>query len=147
MDAIIAQALERDPERRYESAQVFADELDRFLVEMPCADQAIPQLIDDLFRRSSPGSGKKSGERRSATYTASASPVEGEASPVSLRGTGSRAAYRSVMLPPVPKIAFTTLIGIFALVVAGVVIVGRVVLHFRAPPAQSSSAKSVSTSK
>ena len=141
LDAITARALERDPERRYESAQAFADELDRFLVEMPMADQALPQLLDELFNRLPPAKSGKSGESLSATYTASAT------GPVATRGTGSRAAYRSVMLPPVPKIALSTLIGIFALVVAGVVIVGRMVLHFRPPPAQSSSAKSVSTSR
>ena len=48
LDAMVARALEREPANRYESAEAFANELDRFLVEMPVADQAIPNLLAEL---------------------------------------------------------------------------------------------------
>ena len=54
LDAIVARALERDPAQRYETAEEFANDLDRFLVEMPCADQAIPQLLEELFSAAPP---------------------------------------------------------------------------------------------
>jgi eukaryotic-like serine/threonine-protein kinase len=123
LDAIIARALERDAARRYETAEVFANELDRFLVEAPAADQAIPKLLEELAAGSvappKPTVPTVPSEVPSATYFAT--------------GTADRASpraslYRSVMLPPVPKISFTTLIGIFALVLAGVVILGKLLL-------------------
>ena len=48
LDAIVARALERDPAQRHETAEALANELDRFLVEMPVADQEIPKLLEEL---------------------------------------------------------------------------------------------------
>jgi hypothetical protein len=52
-------------------------------------------------------------------------------------------------MPPIqpPRVPLLTLIGIFSLVVPVVVIVGRVVIRHQAPGDQSSSARSVSTSR
>ena len=68
--------------------------------------------------------------------------------PLTTQGMGfSRFAYRT--MPPLqpPRVSLLTLIGIFSLVVAVVVMVGRVVISHRAPSNQSRSARSVSTSK
>ena len=72
LDAIVARALARDPARRYESAEAMADDLDRFLVEMPCADQAVPQLLQELFGG---GSRPRSEEAASVTFSVTDSPI------------------------------------------------------------------------
>ena len=125
LDAIVARALERDPKRRHETAEQFANELDRFLVEMPMGDQAIPQLLEELFSATPPPKRDEPTENPSATYFANG----GEADPGSAYGTGSRVGYRTIPPPQPPKMSMFTLIGIFALVVAAVVTVGRVMLR------------------
>jgi serine/threonine-protein kinase len=144
LDAIVARALDRDPAQRYGSAEEFANDLDRFLVEMPSADQAIPQLLQELFSATPPPKKDDASEPASTTYSANDSPVD----PESTRGTGySRAGYRTIPPPQAPKMPVLTLIGIFSLVVAVVVITGRVVIRHQSLGAQSSSARSVSTSR
>jgi serine/threonine protein kinase len=144
LDAIVARALERDPAQRYETANAFANDLDRFLVEMPSADQAIPQLLHELFSATPPAKKEDPGEHPSATYSAHGSPLD----PASTLGTGfSRVVYRTIPPPRAPRMSILTLIGIFSLVVAVVVMTGRVVLRRQPPGAQSSSARSVSTSR
>ena len=125
LDAIVARALERDPNRRHESAEQFANELDRFLVEMPMGDQAIPQMLEELFSAAPPPKRDEPTESPSATTFGNG----GDADPGSAHGTGSRAGYRTIPPPQPPKMSMFTLIGIFALVVAVVVTVGRVVLR------------------
>jgi serine/threonine protein kinase len=49
LDAIVARALERERGRRYQTAQALAEDLERFLHDVPCALQAIPRLLQDLF--------------------------------------------------------------------------------------------------
>jgi serine/threonine-protein kinase len=49
LDAIVARALERERGRRYQTAQAFAEELERFLHDVPCPLQAIPRLLQELF--------------------------------------------------------------------------------------------------
>jgi hypothetical protein len=111
---------------------------------MPCADQAIPQLLQELFSAAPPAKEGDAAEHHPpATYSASDSPDPG-----STFGTGfSRVVYRTIPPPRAPRMSMLTLIGIFSLVVAVVVITGRVVLRHPPPSAQSSSARSVSTSR
>jgi eukaryotic-like serine/threonine-protein kinase len=125
LDAIVAQALEREPAKRYASAEEFANELDRFLVELPVADQAIPQLLEEAFRSTIPPRPAEPNERPSTTDSAGSSPPEGAGA----HGTSSRAVYRSLHPPQRPRISIFTLIGIFAMVVAAVVTVGRFLLR------------------
>ena len=144
LDAIIARALERDPARRYETAEAFANDLDRFLVDAPTADQAIPQLLHELFVAAPPPKKDDAGEHPSHTYSAN----DSVADPGSTQGTGfSRVAYRTIPPPRAPRVPMLTLIGIFCLVVAVVVMTGRVVIRHQSLGAQSSSARSVSTSR
>jgi eukaryotic-like serine/threonine-protein kinase len=124
LDAIVARALERDPDHRHETAEQFANELDRFLVEMPMGDQAIPQMLEELFSAAPPSKRDEPTENPSATYFANG----GGADPGSAYRTGSRVGYRTIPPPQPPKMSMFTLIGIFALVVAAVVTLGRVVL-------------------
>jgi eukaryotic-like serine/threonine-protein kinase len=125
LDAIVARALEREATARYETADEFANDLDRFLVEMPMADQAIPKLLEEIFSASPPPKPPDVSENASVTYTASGTAGE----PGSTHGTGSRIDYRTIPPPRPPRIPMLTLIGIFAMVVAAVVIVGRIVLR------------------
>ena len=117
---------------------------------MPVADQAIPSLLEELARRSAP--------RRSRTR--SSEPGVGdllrERNGPSDLGVDARDGLQSHAIermppPRPPRMSLLTLIGIFSLVFAVVVIVGRVVIRHRtsgAPSgAQSSSARSVSTSR
>jgi hypothetical protein len=55
--------------------------------------------------------------------------------------------YRTIPPPRPPRIPLPTLIGIFFMVVAVVVTVGRVMIRHQMATDQSSSAKSVSTSR
>jgi eukaryotic-like serine/threonine-protein kinase len=160
LDAIIARALERDPAQRCETAGAFADELDRFLVETPVADQEIPKLLEQLS--SAPAPAKRddvsespsvpslSGGTTAAASAGAPAPTNlpSPGYPVATHGMGfSRLVYRTI--PPLrpPRVSLLTLIGIFSLVVAVVVMVGRVVISHRTPGPQSSSARSVSTSR
>jgi serine/threonine-protein kinase len=145
LDAIVARALERDPAKRYESAEAFANELDRFLVEAPVADQAIPNLLAELASVPPPKPADLVGDP-GATFTA-----PGSAETRSRPGTGANRIYRTIPPPKPPRIPLPTLLGIFFMVVAVVVTVGRVAIRHQMtgnqPGNQSSSAKSVSTSK
>ena len=125
LDAIVARALERDASRRHETAEQFANELDRFLVEMPMGDQAIPQMLEELFSAAPPPKRDEPTENPSATTFG----YGGDADPGSTVGTGSRVGYRTIPPPQPPRMSMFTLIGIFALVVAAVVTVGRVLLR------------------
>jgi serine/threonine-protein kinase len=49
LDAIVARALERPRDQRYPNAQEMADDLERFLQEVPCPSQALARLLQDLF--------------------------------------------------------------------------------------------------
>jgi serine/threonine-protein kinase len=122
LDAMVARALERDPARRYDSAEEFANELDRFLVEMPMAAQAIPQLLEELFSSAPPPKREEPTDNPSATYFA-----HGVSIPTALPRTGL--GYRTLLPPQVPKIPIYALIGIFTLVVVVVVTVGRMLLR------------------
>jgi serine/threonine protein kinase len=129
LDAIVAGALEREPANRYVTAEVFANELDRFLVELPLADQAIPKLLHELFS-AQPARRAAADDRPSATFFSTGTRTTGAGTSVHMvGGTGRRLAYRSMMLPPAPKVSLPTLIGIFAVVVAVVVVVGRLLLR------------------
>jgi serine/threonine protein kinase len=125
LDAIVAKALDRDPAARYETAAAFAEALDRFLVEMPAAEEAIPKLLEEAF--SAPTAPKRvdPNENPSATYFSSG-PATG---PSLARGTGSRAIYRTIPPPRAPRIPLLALFGIFAVVVSVVVTVGRFLLR------------------
>jgi serine/threonine protein kinase len=46
---IVARALDRDPARRYQSAEAMSANLDRFLDGEPCRSDAVPALLDELF--------------------------------------------------------------------------------------------------
>ena len=148
LDTIVARALERDPALRYETAEAFANALDQFLVEIPVADQELPKLLEELFSADPPRR-DDAGESVSATsFSASAASGPTPARPPEVifgRGHGP-VMFHSI--PPIqpPRVPLLTLIGIFSLVVAAVVIVGRVVIRHQASD-QSSSARSVSTSK
>jgi len=144
LDTIVARALERDPASRYDSAEAFANELDRLLVEMPVADQAIPQLIDELFG-AAPKPPEAAPEQASgATFASDSGPTAPRA-----RTTGLNRPVQLTVPPPAqpPSIPMMTLIGIFLIVVSVTVTVGRVVVRHYQLGNQSSSARSVSTSK
>jgi serine/threonine protein kinase len=49
LDAIIARALERDPERRYQTAAEMADDLDRFLARTSSLGESVSELLAGLF--------------------------------------------------------------------------------------------------
>jgi len=49
LDRIVGRALERDPARRYHSAEELADDLEVFLRERPAESQPIKKLIGQLF--------------------------------------------------------------------------------------------------
>ena len=49
LDAIVARALQRERGLRYPDAQEMADDLERFLLEVPCPSQALARLLHDLF--------------------------------------------------------------------------------------------------
>jgi len=142
LDAIVARAVDREPANRYENAEAFAADLDRFLVETPVADQAIPQLLDDLFTAPVPPKREDGRDDRSG-------PTASGPTPAHRPKTTARTSriYRTMPPPQPPGIPLPALIGIFLIVTAVVVTVGRVVLRHQAPASQSSSAKSVSTSK
>jgi serine/threonine-protein kinase len=122
LDTIVARALDRDPAQRYASADELANDLDRFLVEMPVADQAIPQLLEEAFRSTIPPRPAEPNERPSTTYLSGDSAIEPGAS-------RSGRGYRIIHTPTPPRVSIYTLIGIFAFVVAVVVTVGRFVLR------------------
>jgi len=137
LDAIVARALDRDPANRIASAEAFANELDRVLAETPVADQAIPTLLEELA--SAPSKHDAPARDPAAAYAASRSAAKRVSS-------GSR-FYRTIPPPQPPKIPMPALIGIFLIVVAVAVTVGRVVIRHQQAAGQSSSARSVSTSK
>jgi len=143
LDAIVARALDREPANRYESAEALAADLDRFLVDAPVADQAIPQLLDDLF--TAPVPPKRDDARDDWSGPTSGSGPTAAPRPKSTARTSR--IYRTMPPPQPPRIPLPALIGIFLIVTAVVVTVGRVVIRHHAPANQSSSAKSVSTSK
>jgi serine/threonine protein kinase len=130
LDAIIARALEREPAERYETAAAFVAELDRFLAESPLAEGAIPDLLEEQFGPAALAKRPEVDDRPSATYFSSGTRPGTATGPHGVsHGTGRRLAARSIMLPPAPKVPLPTLIGIFALVVAVVVTVGRMLLR------------------
>jgi serine/threonine protein kinase len=142
LDAIVARALEREPANRHESAEALANELDRVLVEIPVADDAIAKLLDEL---SQPEPAPK---RESAADPLPAAPASGVPErPLSIRGSGGSRAYRRLPPPQPPRLPLPTLIGIFLTVVAVVVTVGRAVIRHHPAGDQSSSARSVSTNR
>jgi serine/threonine protein kinase len=147
LDAIVARALDREPGNRYETAEAFANELDRFLVEMPVPDQAIPKLLEQLVSEPPAPKQDPANEPASATYTVNGTGAD----PVPARATGFSGMYRTIALPRPPRTPLPTLIGIFCMVFAAVLIVGRVVIRHQTPGArsrdQSSSARSVSTKR
>jgi hypothetical protein len=147
LDTIVARALERDPAQRYATAEAFANELDQFLVEMPIADQELPKLLEELFSVAPPRR-DDAGESVSATsFSASAASGPTAARPPAViygRGSGPIMFHTIPPLQP-PRVPLLTLIGIFSLVVAAVVTVGRVVVRHQTTGDQSSSARSVST--
>ena len=49
LDFIVLRALERDPNHRYQSAKMLAEDLDHFLVESRFTAGAVPLVLDDLF--------------------------------------------------------------------------------------------------
>ena len=51
LDTVVAHALAREPERRYQTADEMADDLDAVLREMSAAGQGIPHLLHHLFGR------------------------------------------------------------------------------------------------
>ena len=59
LDAVVMRALERDPSRRYQNAQAFAEDLDRCLVVAPAGDRAIQDLLEQLFGKASSSSGER----------------------------------------------------------------------------------------
>jgi serine/threonine protein kinase len=67
LDAIVGRALAREPERRYQTAEEMAEELDELLIEMSTTAQAIPNLLHHLFGRD-PDVAR--GEELSATISA-----------------------------------------------------------------------------
>jgi len=132
LDAIIARALEREPADRYETAAAFADELDTFLAEAPLPEGAIPALLADLFSAPGPDKRVEIDDRVSATYFAGGTRPgtgSGTGPHVVSHGTGRRLAYRSIILPPAPKVRLRTLIGIFMIVVGLVVTVSKLLLR------------------
>ena len=88
-------------------------------------DQAIPQMLEELFSGGPPPKRDEQTENPSATYFGNGA----EADPGSMQGTGSRVGYRTIPPPQPPRMSMFTLIGIFAMVVAAVVTVGRVLLR------------------
>jgi serine/threonine protein kinase len=49
LEEIVARALDRDPQSRYQSAGEMAEDLDLFLADAPCPDDAVSALLDRLF--------------------------------------------------------------------------------------------------
>ena len=49
LDTIVERALQRERSKRYASAGDFADDLERFLQEVPCHSSALGRLLHDLF--------------------------------------------------------------------------------------------------
>ena len=128
----------------------FANELDRFLVEMPVPDQAIPNLLEELAHEAPAPKPDEMNDPASATYTANGTDLG------STHGTGFSRRYRTLPPPRPPRTPLPTLIGIFCMVFAAVLIVGRVVIRHqttsgatssRLSSGQSSSARSVSTKR
>jgi len=126
LDAIVAKAVERDPAARYQSAAELADALDRFLIEMPAAEQAVPKLLEEAFSAPTASRPAETNENPSTTYLTNGTAPGPGAPP---RGTGSRAFYRTIPPPRAPRVPLLGLIGIFAFVVAVVVTVGRFLMR------------------
>jgi serine/threonine protein kinase len=132
LDAIVARALERDPANRYETAAAFAADLDAFLAEAPVAERAIPDLFDELFSATALAKRAELDDRPSATYFSTGTRTTGtgvKPPVVTFGGTGRRLAYRSIILPPAPKVRLRTLISIFVIVVTAVVTIGKLLLR------------------
>jgi eukaryotic-like serine/threonine-protein kinase len=51
LDCIVARALERDRERRYQNARELADDLEAVMQDLRFGSDAIPSLLNDLFGR------------------------------------------------------------------------------------------------
>jgi eukaryotic-like serine/threonine-protein kinase len=49
LDAIVAKALERDPEQRYASGQIMADDLEAVLADVKYHSRMLPALLTELF--------------------------------------------------------------------------------------------------
>ena len=98
LDAMVARALEREPANRYETAEAFANELDRFLVEMPVARSGDPESARGAGQRSAARSRRTRSATRRATYTATGSPTDrGRGT-----GTGANRIYRTHPAPEAP---------------------------------------------
>jgi len=68
LDAIVARALERDPERRYQTAAEMADDLDRFLAAAATPGESVSELLRGLFgREPSDGADPQSSSARSVS--------------------------------------------------------------------------------
>jgi serine/threonine-protein kinase len=125
LDDIVARALERDPARRYQTAELFADELDDFLDAMPVADQTIPRLFEDLFGAPRPCRDESAEHPPPSDFEDELLPAP--AAPLD-EVTASLREVSGPARPATPRVPLLAMLGIFVLVVAVVVTVGRLVL-------------------
>jgi serine/threonine protein kinase len=74
LDVIVARALARDPARRYATAEAMANDLDRFVVELPSVDRTMSQLLEQMFGEAlHDDDDRRDDTYPSKTYTASGS--------------------------------------------------------------------------
>jgi serine/threonine protein kinase len=73
LDVIVARALTRDPARRYATAEAMANDLDRFVVELPSVDRTMSQLLEQMFGEALHDDDRRDDTYPSKTYTVSGS--------------------------------------------------------------------------
>jgi serine/threonine protein kinase len=93
LDLIVMSALERDVNRRYQSAQAMAEDLDRYLSVEPAGSRAIQDLLEQLFGKASLSSGERLPLRARSSSRDSASASRRTPS-VSLRSSTGRRPRR-----------------------------------------------------
>jgi eukaryotic-like serine/threonine-protein kinase len=96
LDAVVAHALARERERRYQTADEMADDLDAVLREMSAAGQGITHLLHHLFGRDPKPGGQSVGPDEAPSHTISATGTAGPdgGTPLPMTATHPRRFHR-----------------------------------------------------